>query len=91
MNKLKPYTKRVGALILTVEPMWKAGHGEYPNTWVARVDMDVPEYDTTANIACTHFGRLNPAVARAIAINRGHAMLVNHIIARASVARKAMQ
>lgn len=80
MNRLPNYTKRVGALALTVEPLSVAGHGEYPTTWVARVDVDVPKYDTTANYARKVYGARNAARARARAINKGHAMLISAII-----------
>lgn len=80
---MKPqrYTRRVGALQLTVEPYSYAGHGETARSWVARVDIDVPEYRTTANVACKHIGRISPAAARAAAINRGHAMLITALVA----------
>lgn len=81
MTELTRYTKRVGALQLTVEPYSYAGHGTVDNTWVARVDLDVPAYGTTANVALKLWGRRNPAVARARAINVGHALLINSIIA----------
>lgn len=79
--KLRPYTRRVRNLTLTVEPLFTAGHGAHERVWIARVDIDVPEYATTANVARKHYGRTSATAARAVAFNRGHAMLIHALIA----------
>lgn len=81
MTELTTYTKRVGALQLTVEPFSYAGHGVVEGSWIARVDIDVPAYDTTANVWTLRWRRTDSAVARARAINVGHARLIDAIIA----------
>lgn len=66
-------------LTLSVAPLFVSGHGEYPTTYVARVDRDVPAFDTTANVARTTIGRLSTARAYAAAFNRAHRLLVDAI------------
>lgn len=81
MSAPKPYTRRVGTLVLTVAPLVTAGHGVHARTWVARVDVDVPEYGTTANVARKHIGARTPKRAHARAFNVGHRLLITALVA----------
>lgn len=75
----RTYSERVGSLVLTVEPLIRAGHGEYCRTYVARVDVDVPDYSTTANVARCHYGRRDPRAAYEFALISGKRMLRNAV------------
>lgn len=79
MSALPRYARRYGMLTLSVEPLFVSGHGEYPTTYVARVDRDVPAYSDSANVARLTIGRLSTERAYAAAFNRAHRLLINAI------------
>lgn len=81
MSALEPYKLRAGKLVLTVEPLFTAGHGVHERTWVARVDVDVPEYRTTTNVAMKRIGAHSANRAYAKAFNVGHRLFITALVA----------